>query len=66
MRLVAVSIIVALELDEVRTSTHSRMRALNLFQRCLEHPRLPAMLALVAVLVMLPALKLGLLMDDLK
>src|SRR6185369_2366022 len=41
------------------------MRALNLFQRCLEHPRLPAMLALGAVLVMLPALKLGLVMDDL-
>ena len=65
LRLVAVSTIVALELDEVRTSTRSRMRALKLFQRCLEYPRLPAMLALGAVLVMLPALKLGLVMDDL-
>ena len=57
--------IMALQLDEVPTSTRTRTRALNLFQRWLEHPRLPAMLALGAILVMLPALKLGLVADDL-
>ncbi|MGO9198963.1 MAG: hypothetical protein ACLQM8_00260 [Limisphaerales bacterium] len=55
----------ASQLDEVPTSSRTRMRALDLFQGWLEHPRLPAMLALGAVLVMLPALKLGLIMDDL-
>jgi hypothetical protein len=55
----------ALQLDEVPTSSRTRMRALDLFQGWLEHPRLPAMLALGAALVMLPALKLGLIMDDL-
>jgi hypothetical protein len=57
--------LMGLQLDEVPTRTRTRTRALNLFQRWLEHPRLPAMLALGAVLVMLPALKLGLVMDDL-
>jgi hypothetical protein len=56
---------VAPELDEVPMSTSSRLRALNLWQQWLEHPQLPAMLALGAVLVMLPALKLGLVADDL-
>ena len=57
--------LMALQLDEVPTSTRARTRALNLLQRWLEHPRLPAMLALGAVLVMLPALNLSLLMDNL-
>ena len=57
--------IMALQAEEMPTSTRTRMRVPNLFQRWLEHPRLPAMLALGAVLVMLPALKLGLMMDDL-
>lgn len=55
----------ALQLGEVPASSRTRMRALDLFQGWLEHPRFPAMLALGAVLVMLPALKLGLIMDDL-
>jgi hypothetical protein len=55
----------ALQLDEVPIGTRTRMRALSFFQRGLEYPRLPVMLALGAVLVMLPALKLGLVMDDL-
>jgi len=55
----------ASQLEEVPTSSRTRMRALDLCQGWLEHPRLPAMLALGAVLVMLPALKLGLIMDDL-
>jgi hypothetical protein len=41
------------------------MRVLNLFPRWLEHRRLPLMLAVGAVLVMLPSLKLGLVADDL-
>ncbi len=53
-----------LQLDEVPASSRSPKRALTTFQRWLEHPRLPAMLALGAVLVMLPALKLGLVADD--
>jgi hypothetical protein len=57
--------LVALQLDEMPTSSRTRTRALSLFQRWLEHPRAPAVLALGAVLVMLPALKLGLVMDDL-
>jgi hypothetical protein len=59
--------IMALQVDEVSAdgSIRSRTRVPNLFQRWLEHPRLPPMLALGAVLVMLPALKLGLMMDDL-
>jgi len=57
--------IMALQSDEVPTSSRTRMRALDLFQGWLEHPRLPVTLALGAVLVMLPALKLGLIMDDL-
>jgi hypothetical protein len=55
----------ALQPDEVPAKSCTRTRAFNLFQRWLEHPRLPAMLALGAVLVMLPALKLGLVADDL-
>src|SRR5512138_1542776 len=55
----------ALQVEEMPTCTRARTRAFNLFQRWLEHPRLPVMLALGAVLVMLPALKLGLVMDDL-
>ena len=57
--------IMALQLDEVPTRPRTRTRALNLFLRWLEHPWLPAMLALGAVMLMLPALKLGLIMDDL-
>ncbi len=57
--------LMALQLDEAQTRTRTRTRAPNLFQRWLEHPRLPAMLALGAVLVMSPALKLGLVADDL-
>ena len=57
--------IMALQLDEVPTSTRTRTRALNLFLRWLEHPWLPTMLALGAIMLMLPALKLGLIMDDL-
>src|SRR5262245_37622556 len=53
----------ALQLEEAPTRT--RWRVLDIFQRWLEHRRLPAMLALGAVLVMLPALKLGLVADDL-
>jgi len=56
---------VALELHEVPTNSRSRTRAPGIFLRWLEHPRLPVMLALGAVLVMLPALNLGLVLDDL-
>ena len=38
---------------------------LNVLKRFLEHRHLPAILAVAAVLVMLPALKTGLVMDDL-
>ena len=41
------------------------IRVLNFLKRFLEHRRLPAMLAIGAMLVMLPALKLGLIADDL-
>ena len=40
-------------------------KARDLLKRFLEHRRLPAILALGAILVMLPALKTGLFMDDL-
>ncbi|MGA9452273.1 MAG: hypothetical protein WBW41_13120 [Verrucomicrobiia bacterium] len=40
-------------------------KARDLLKRFLEHRRLPAILALGAILVMLPALKIGLFMDDL-
>lgn len=53
------------QVEEVPAATRTRMRVLNLFQQWLEHPRMPVMLAVGAVLVMLPALKLGLMMDDL-
>lgn len=42
-----------------------RSRALDFCKRCLEYRRLPVFLAIGAVLVMLPALKLGLVADDL-
>jgi hypothetical protein len=38
---------------------------LNVFKRFLKHRRLPAVLAIGAILVMLPALKIGLVADDL-
>ncbi len=59
--------IMAVQLDEVpaRGSLQTRKPVFHLFQRWLEHPRVPVMLALGAVLVMLPALGLGLMMDDL-
>jgi len=38
---------------------------LNVLKRFLEHRYLPAILAIAAVLVMLPAVKTGLVMDDL-
>jgi hypothetical protein len=56
---------VALQLEDMPTTSRTRTRTLNLFQRWLGHPRLPAVLAIGAVLVMLPALKLGLAADDL-
>src|ERR1035441_9808222 len=40
-------------------------RVLNFLERFLEHRRLPAILAIGAILVMLPALKTGLVADDL-
>src|SRR5436190_3544746 len=40
-------------------------RALDFFKRWLGHQRLPVFLAIGAVLVMLPALKVGLVADDL-
>lgn len=42
-----------------------RTRASNFFKRWLGHRHLPVFLAIAAVLVMLPALKLGLVADDL-
>jgi hypothetical protein len=58
-----------LQLDEkpacTRIHNDTRTRVLHFFQRWLEHPRLAAMLALGAVLIMLPALKMGLVLDDL-
>jgi hypothetical protein len=44
---------------------HAGKRALDFFKRWLEHPHLPVFLAIGAVLVMLPALKVGLVADDL-
>lgn len=41
------------------------MRMWDAFTRFLEHPRLPAILALGAAVLMLPALKLGFMLDDL-
>lgn len=57
--------LVALQLDKAQTSIRARLRVLNSFGRFLENPGLPAMLALAAVLIMLPALRLGLVADDL-
>ncbi|HVM47339.1 MAG TPA: hypothetical protein VMU04_04890 [Candidatus Acidoferrum sp.] len=55
----------ALQLDEAPTRSGTRTRGFPLFRRWLAHPWVPAVLALGAVLVMLPALNLGLVMDDL-
>src|SRR5882672_4492742 len=43
----------------------TRTRGLDFSKRFLEHRYLPAFLAIGAVLVMLPALRVGLVMDDL-
>jgi len=40
-------------------------RTLNVLKRFLEHRHLPVILAMGAILVMLPALKMGLVLDDL-
>src|SRR5512139_1563583 len=47
------------------TANRTRTRALDFSKRCLAHPYLPAALAIGAILVMLPALKIGFVADDL-
>jgi hypothetical protein len=50
---------------ETAKTNNAGIQVLNFFKRFLAHRHLPAMLALGAVIVMLPALKTGLMADDL-